>query len=251
MKTLILATSVAAALLLPSVLPSVASADMGDPPPAPTIGEHEESRKFMSTGLSMGGLILEDPNIAAGYGEIPGLMPRLSIGFIPWSKFLHFEIRATLAFSILEGSQRVVSTGEESADSVGLSVFPLTMDLLFGIDIVDEQPVVPYGGFGIAWTPWRETERDPDAFGVAALGDLIHRGDRFGFNAFFGAAILLDTAEPQRASRLDVKSGVNDAYFIVEGRRSNVNLQLQNGAWNQDGLDFSGWSFHLGIKLVY
>jgi hypothetical protein len=194
---------------------------------------------------------LPDSNIVAGYGEIPAFMPRLSFGFIPWSKFVHFEIRATMAFAILEGSQRVVSTGAESADAVGLSYFPLTLDLLFGVDIIDEQPVVPFGGVGIAWTPWRETERDADGFGVGALGDLIHRGDRFGWDLFFGGAFLMDVLEPARAGRLDAKAGVNDSYFVVEARRSKVKLQLQDGAWNEDGLDFSGWSFHLGVKLVY
>jgi hypothetical protein len=242
---------IALATALSLLLPAAASAAPGDPPPAPTIGKHDESPKFMSTGITFGGMSLQDPNIVAGYGEVPGFMPRLSLGIIPWSEFIHFEIRATLAFAILDGSQRIVSTGAESADAVGLSIFPITLDLLFGVDIFDEQPVVPYGGIGIAWTPWRETERDADAFGLAALGDLIHRGDRFGFNAFFGGAFLLDAIEPARAARLDAKAGVNDSYFVVEARRSNVNLQLQNGAWNEDGLDFSGWSFHLGVKLVY
>ena len=241
MKTLLLS----AALLLP------ATAALGGPPPAPTIGKHEESPKFVSTGISFGGMSLQDTNIVSSYGETPALMPRLEFGLIPWSTYIHFEVRATMAFGILEGSQRVVSTGAESADSVGLTIFPLTLDLLLGIDIIDEQPIVPYGGVGIAWTPWNEKERDPDAFGPGALGDLIGNGDRFGFNVFFGGAFLMDVVEPKRAGRLDAKAGINDAYFVVEGRRSWVKSQMQDGAWDRTGLDFSGWSFHLGVKLVY
>jgi hypothetical protein len=247
MNTSLLATSLALSLLLPAA----ASAGVGDPPPAPTIGKHEESPKFMSAGITFGGMAFQDENITAGYGEAPGFLPRLSIGVIPWSKFVHFEIRTTLAFTILEGSQRVVSTGATSADNVGLSVFPLTVDLLLGVDIVDEQPVVPYGGIGIAWSPWRETERDDELFGPGALGELIGRGDRFGFNAFFGGAFLLDVVEPERAGRLDAKAGVNDSYLVVEGRWNRARLQLQDGEWDESGLDFSGWSFHVGVKLTY
>ena len=247
MKTLLVATPIALSLLLPGI----AAADLGDPLPAPTIGKHEESAKFLSTGLTFGGMVLQDPNIIAGYGTVPAMVPRLSFGVIPWSRFVHVEIRATLSFGILDGTQRVVSTGAASADTVGLSIFPLTLDLLLGIDIIDEQPVVPYGGIGIAWTPWRETERDADSFGPAALGDLLQKGDRFGWNAFFGGAFLMDVVEPARASRLDAKAGINDAYFVAEGRWSSVKSQLRDGAWDTSGLDFSGWSFHLGVKLVY
>ncbi len=234
------------------LLPATASADIGDPPPAPTIGKHEESPKLLSTGVTFGGMSLKDSNIVASYGEAPAFLPRLEFGLIPWSRFVHVEVRATMAFGILQGSQRVVSTGEESADSIGLSLFPLTLDILLGVDIIDEQPIVPYGGVGIAWTPWNEKERDPDGFGPGALStDVIGNGDRFGINAFFGGAFLLDGIEPKRAGRLDAKAGVNDTFFVIEGRRSWVKSQLQDGAWDTSGLDFSGWSFHLGVKLHY
>ncbi|GEM_PF-2003813 len=244
MKTFLIAVAL--------LLPATAVAEIGDPPPKPTIGEHEESPKFLSTGFTFGGFSITDEDIVSSYTDAPAFLPRLEFGLIPWSRFVHIEIRATLAFGILEGSQRVVSTGAESADSIGLSVFPLTLDLLLGLDIIDEQPVVPYGGVGIAWTPWNEKERDPDGFGPGALGtEVIGRGDRFGVNAFFGGAFLLDRFEPKRAGRLDAKAGVNDTYFVIEGRRSWVKSQLQDGAWDTSGLDFSGWSFHLGVKLHY
>ena len=115
-------------------------------------------------------------------------------------------------------------------------------DLSVGVDIADEQPVVPYGGIGLVWTLWREHE---------AGGGDEWTGYRLGYNAFFGAALLLDRIEQRRARQVDASTGVNDAFLTLEGRFSKVDSEFEDGDLVKGSLDFSGWSFLAGIKLVY
>jgi len=202
----------------------------------------EESKKRFQMGLSFGAFWLEDSDIQSVYGSKGRFMPKLSIGFVPLSKYVHIETNFTIGFLQFQGSEVFVSSGDSSADSVWMTVFPLGFDLSIGIDIAEEQPVVPYGGVGFALTLWREHESgDGDSWS----------GDRFGYSGFFGLAVLLDRFEPARSRRLDASSGINDAFFSFEGRYSDVSRQVRDGEISTEGLAFGGWSFTAGLKLVY
>lgn len=223
-------------LLLALLLPATASAaeDMEQPPP--------ESKKMFTTSLNFGGTWLEDTNIQAIYGSTGRFFTKLTFGFVPLSKYVHLEIDVSLAFSQFSGEQVFVDTGAGSADKVMMTLFPLTVDLLVGIDIADEQPVVPYGGIGFNYTLWRENEHG---------GGQEWSGDKLGLSGFFGAAFLLDIIEKSRSRALDAATGINDAYITLEGRYRKVDGQIVDGALSTDGLSFSGWSFTGGVKLVY
>lgn len=202
----------------------------------------EESKKRFQMGLSFGAFWLEDSDIQSVYGSKGRFMPKLSIGFVPLSKYVHIETNFTIGFLQFQGSEVFVSSGDSSADSVWMTVFPLGFDLSIGIDIAEEQPVVPYGGVGFALTLWREHESG---------GGDSWSGDRFGYSGFFGLAVLLDRFEPARSRRLDASSGINDAFFSFEGRYSDVSRQVRDGEISTEGLAFGGWSFTAGLKLVY
>jgi hypothetical protein len=202
----------------------------------------EESKKRFQVGLSFGAFWLEDSDIQSVYGSKGRFMPKLSIGFVPLSKYVHIETNFTIGFLQFQGSKAFVSSGDSSADNVWMTVFPLGFDLSIGIDIAEEQPVVPYGGVGFALTLWREHESDD--------GDSWS-GDRFGYSGFFGLAVLLDRFEPARSRRLDSSTGINDVYFSFEGRYSDVSRQVRDGEISTEGLAFGGWSFTAGLKFVY
>jgi len=201
-----------------------------------------ESAKWFTTSLSFGSFWLADENIQASYTDSGKFITKLNVGFVPWSRYVHTEISLGVGFLQFPGKAQFISTGGSSADSVMLTMFPLSVDLLVGIDIVEEQPVVPYGGVGLAWTLWRENETGGGAEWV---------GDRMGGSAFFGVGLLLDRLEPARAARVDAKTGINDSYVTIEGRYSKIESQLRDGEWQTDGLKFSGWSLHVGLKLAY
>lgn len=202
----------------------------------------EESPQHFQTELSFGAFWLQDEDIQSVYGDQGRFMPRLSIGFVPWSKVFHIETNFSIGFLQFQGSELFVSTGTASADKIWMTIFPIAVDLLIGIDIAYEQPVVPYGGIGFALTLWREHETgDGESWS----------GDRFGYSGFFGLAVLLDMFERHRARRLDAATGINDAFLTFEGRYSDVKTQVRDGTPSTEGLHFGGWSFSAGIKLVY
>ena len=204
--------------------------------------ERIESPKTFVTSLNFGAFWFQDENIQASYQDKGKFLSRLSFGVVPWSRYIHVEVDLSLSFLQFEGDATFVATGESSADSVMLTLFPLNLDLLVGVDIAKEQPVVPYGGIGAALTLWRENETG---------GGEQWTGDRLGFNGIFGLALLLDRIEPRRAAEVDATTGINDSFLTLEGRYAQVEAQLKDGEWNSDGLGFSGWSFQAGLKLVY
>lgn len=205
-----------------------------------------ESPKFASTSISLGMMNFADETITSTYGKAPRFYPRITVGLVPWSKYVHVEVNGSFGFIQVEGSEQFLSGAGASADTAWLTVVPLQLDLLVGIDIAEEQPVVPYGGVGLAMALWREATN-----GGANCGDTgVYCGNRYGGTAFFGAAMLLDRIEPQRAHKLDARSGINDAYFTAEGRFSDISLIAEDGAFKREGLRWGGWSLHFGIKLV-
>ena len=224
----------ALALLLPASAP--AQEPMGKDDASP------ESKKMFTTSLNFGGLFLDDTNIQAIYGSQGRFYTQLTFGIVPLSKYVHIEVDVSLAFSQFSGQQVFVETGAGSADKVMLTLFPITVDLLVGVDIAEEQPVVPYGGIGFNYTLWRENEHG---------GGQEWAGDKLGWSGFFGAAFLLDVIEKHRSRALDASTGINDAYLTFEGRYRQVDGQIVDGVLNTDGLGFGGWSVQGGVKLVY
>ncbi len=201
-----------------------------------------ESKKVFSASMSLGALMLEDTNIQSSYTDMGQFLAKLTLGVVPWSKYVHVEVNLGFGFSEFTGSQTFVSSSESSVDGVKMTVLPLSLDLLVGVDIFDEQPIVPFGGIGLAWTAWTEAEVE---------GDSTWNGYRLGPNYFFGAAILLDGIERVRSRKLDADMGINDAYLTVEGRYSGATLTRESGEWSDEGLSFAGWSVTGGLKIVF
>lgn len=225
-------TSLLLAVLL--LLPALAQA-------APKL-ESDESRKLFTTSINFGGAFFDDSNIQDIYGSGGMFFPNLTLGLVPWSKFVHVEIDVGLSFVQFQGAQRFVTGGGGSADKVQMTVLPIMVDLLVGVDIVDEQPVVPYGGIGLNYTLFKEESLSSSA---------EWSGDKIGYSVFFGGAFLLDVLEVTRSRTLDATTGINDVFLTVEGRYRDVKTQIRDGVAYTDGLTFGGWSIRAGIKLVY
>jgi len=202
----------------------------------------EESPKWLTTGMDFGAFWLNDENIQSTYSGSGKFVTRLTVGFVPWSRYIHIELAGRIGFLQFLGSQSFVATGEGSADKVMMTIFPINVDLTVGVDIVHEQPIVPYGGIGFAATLWREHETG---------GGDEWTGDRLGYNVFFGGRFLLDAVDKNRAALLDITTGINDAFITVEGRWADVKTQFQDGEPTTDGLGFGGWSIHAGLLLAY
>lgn len=216
-----------------SFLPSQALAD-------DAIKAFDESPQVMNAGLGFGWHFFQDDAFTGLYGEKGRFMTKLQVGVVPWSKYVHVEVNASVSFTQFTGSAQFASGGA-SADEVMFTLFPLGLDLLVGIDIVPEQPVVPYGGIGLNYTNFRENETG---------GGVSSPGYRFGPSAFFGAAFLLDWLERSRAAEVDSKAGINDAFFTLEGRFNGLQSNFVDGVLTPDSFSLSSWQMIMGIKLV-
>lgn len=205
--------------------------------------EELESPKYLNAGWAFGGLWLQSDAVQQVYGKAGKFMPKLQIGAVPWSQYAHVEVNFGFSYVAPGGAQIFLDgdgAGSSSADEITLNVFAMNLDLLVGLDLVYEQPVVPYGGVGIVWAPWREHD----------AGSTEYRGVKLGGNVFFGGAILLDWIERERASRVDASTGINDAFLTIEGRYTKANSALVDGQLKSTGLDLSSWALLVGIKLV-
>jgi hypothetical protein len=222
------------ALLLLLSLPAVAHAA-----DAKTIPE--ESPKRVNAEVRFGGLFLQDDNLQASYGTGGEFFTTVEVGLVPWSKYVHLEIDFSFGFSQFKGTQSFIDGGS-SADQTMMTFFPLGVDLTVGLDLVYEQPVMPYGGVGFNLTPWRENN-------LESSGEWS--GVKFGPQVFFGGAFLLDVIEPTRSRALDAASGINDVYLTVEGRYRNLQTSVQSGVVNNQGLNLGGWSVSGGLKFVF
>ncbi len=217
-------------------VPAAASAQIQDTP-------YEETPKWFTTSLNFGAIWFSDEQLEPTYGDQARFLSKLTFGFVPWSKYVHVELDIGAGFQQYTGSQVFVDDGDESTGStMMMTIFPLNVDLLVGIDLFHEQPIVPYGGIGAAMAWWRENETG---------GGDKYTGYRLGFNTFFGLQFLLDALEKSRAQHLDVSTGINDAYVTVEGRWSEIKTGFDQGTATTDGLHFGGWSVLGGLKLVY
>lgn len=202
----------------------------------------DESPQIANAGFALSGIFFKDPNIQAAYGTQGRFLTTVQVGLVPWSRYVHLETNLTFGFSQFKGAQVFVDGGSASADTTMMTLFPLGGDLLVGLDLVPEQPVVPYGGVGFQLMPWRENALE--------TGEQWS-GVRFGGAVFFGGAVLLDALEPRRASRLDASTGINDVYLTFEGRFRKVDAAMIGGVLNTSGLDFSGWTASGGLKFVF
>lgn len=134
----------------------------------------------------------------------------------------------------------VTEDGQESDEHDMLTALPVTAGLNLRLDVFDNQILVPSAGAGGDVWLWRENWYvNPDVGGEGKIS-----GGKYGWHWNASLQLLLDAFEPNRASRLQARSGIDDSYLVFEYRSQTV------GEW-QSGLQFSGTAWSLGIKVNY
>lgn len=146
-----------------------------------------------------------------------------------------------LSYQRVEGDLDV-SPGERTM----LTQFPFAISLVGRAHILDEQPAVPFVGYGWDYVLWSE-KWDND---VGTKDSLT--GAKFGTHLSLGVDLLLDLIQPGRASFLEAQTGINDSWLTLEWRRQRIDARSR--PWSgrtvePDRLDFSGDAFLLGLKL--
>lgn len=121
---------------------------------------------------------------------------------------------------------RVLSTGEYSADSTTLRLIPLSLSLVYRFDLPWERwkiPLVPYGKVGFDYAIWSITNGNGDVPQDPSGG--MGRGGTLGWHGAVGLALVLDFLDPVSAVQFDVDMGVN-----------RTSLFLEMGHWAINGL---------------
>ena len=180
-----------------------------------------ESPKWATFQLG-GGVYLPDTDLIKNvYGDVN------AAGDLRVSALLFsiLDVGASVGFQQWSGNGVGVSDGTESDDLFRLTTIPITATALARLDILREQPVVPYAGGGFVFVDYNERD---------VYADNTIRGNDTGAVALGGVMILLDMLEPGRAADLDRYWGVNDVY---------LDLQATRFIFDDQGLDLSGWRF--------
>ena len=106
-----------------------------------------------------------------------------------------------------------------------------TSSATFRLDVLPEQPIVPFAGIGYDYWLWEE----------AWTGGGEMSGGKSGSHTTLGVNLLLDIFQPSRADRLRAASGITDSYISIEWRNQVIG--------DDSGLSFSGDAVLFGLKL--
>lgn len=146
------------------------------------------------------------------------------------------------------GSETSDEEEESSGEVVDLTLFDFSLGLAYRLDYFDEQPLVPYVTAGLSGDVVNLTDTTyvDDALPETALGH------RLGVYAGGGLEVLLDTFGPARAADLELSSGINDSYFVLDARYVWKDRYLESGAMNTTSvLAFYGWQVTGGLKFDF
>ncbi len=236
-----LAALAVAALTTSSVARAQDAEDDGGPPSTRPRGLSRFDRDVTSAWGNFtfdgGSYAYKDATIQSIYGQ-RGVDFRVSAGV---QLFRYAEVNVGVGLITKKGFT-VDSTGQTSAEYTRLQMAPFSLDARLRLHVIDEQPVVPFGGVGVDWVFWRETPLDADKVPVAA-GRIV--GSKLGWHWDAGVNILLDTFAPNRASELEARSGINDTWLTIQYRRQIV------GKTGDAGLDLDGWTLSGGLKIDF
>lgn len=140
------------------------------------------------------------------------------------------------------------TTGELSGTLADISLFTLGLGLGYRFDYFDEQPLVPYVAVGLSGSliPISSSAVAEDELEEQALGH------RVGVYAGGGLEILLDTFSPARAADLELSSGINDTFVVIDARYGWQNQYVEAAALQTtDKLVFEGWQVTAGLKFDF
>ncbi len=240
--------SLFALLALTALSPRTASAAF--------LEEKDESHKWGTLSFGPRFFLFDQEEYREVYSDTGlGTAFQLQAGWVPIARYVSVELEFGLGILRKGGTAVNLETGEEGADRVLLTLFPLSMGLVVGLDPVREFPVVPFGRVGLEVIPWKEHDAEvviPKE--DSPIGEILKEGDgssidlsgvEWTAHVGFGLQLLLDRLEPARAGILDARAGINDTWLVVEARRS-----FSLGA-SSEGIDLASWSILGTVKFAY
>lgn len=174
---------------------------------------------------------VEDPNITRVMGDSGNDVLWMEVGpyILP-----QVEVSAGLGW-FQEIGNPILESGGRSDDNVELTALPLSLNVNLRGDFWKNQPIVPTVGASVEMWNWRQ---DP------YNGTSTLTGTKTGWSWNAGLQFLLDRLDPSAASKLRVRSGIDDTYLTVTYRDQTIGE-------NATGLYYSGSVIGIGLKLDF
>jgi hypothetical protein len=221
------APAAAAGLLLVLSLPAQAQSEW------PQAVKGWSQIKGQTFEIRYGPITFEDEAITSVFGDEGNNMTMIQFGPTIYDLV---EIKGSIGYFHGEAT-RVSASGASSSQEDALNLYPVALDITGRLDVLPEQPVVPFAGAGVDYFFWREVWE-----GSGGGGDGTIKGGKPGWHQTYGAHILLDTFDQPRASRLQAVTGITDSYITVEYRTQKIGEELS-------GLKFSAETLTFGLKF--
>jgi uncharacterized protein (TIGR03382 family) len=199
----------------------------------PQSGKTWSEIKGQTFELRYGPMSFKDDSITSIFGDEGHNLIMMQFG--P-TIFDLVELKGSIGYFHGEAT-RVSASGASSSQEDYLNLYPVAVDLTGRLDIIPEQPVIPFAGVGLDYFFWREIWEGSSG----GSRDEIS-GGKPGWHKTYGAHILLDTFDQRRASKLQAVSGITDSYITVEYR-------VQEVGEDQTGIKFSAETLSFGLKF--
>ena len=188
-----------------------------------------------SMQLSVSSLGLADENIEAVYGDRAMLVIH---GQASLQAFRVLQLDAGMG-ALRKAGTMVTAELVPGDEEAKLTLVPLSLGVTARLDLIDGQPIVPYGAVALDYWLWREREGSIDPtnpFELEAIG-----GGKPGYHYALGVNLLLDWLDPRGASESGAVWDVDDTYLSVEWRRDSM--------FATEGLSFAGNTLTVGVKV--
>ncbi len=174
---------------------------------------------------------MDDPNINKVMGDTPNEVLWLEVGphLLP-----QVEVTAGMGW-FQEIGNAVLSSGGTSDDNVMITALPFNLNLNLRADFAKNQVIVPAVGASFEVWPWKQEPY---------RGSSKISGMKTGWSWNAGVQLLLDRVDPRAASKLRVRTGIEDTYLTISYRAQ----EIGNAS---EGLVYSGSVIGFGLKLDY
>ncbi len=195
----------------------------------PSVSAALETR--FTSELRGGAVMFYEDEFEDFFGEEFFPMGRYVMGV---SMIPNLELNLSVGGMFLEGDALGQEAGDESGEEFEFWIVPVQLGLTYRFDFTEEQLLVPWiTGGGDYWFFGEDNEFEDDV-----------KGDKTGYHAGGGVAILLDALEPPAAKRMENLWGVHDTFITISGEWTQMTDE-------DEGIDFSNVQYSGGLMFVF
>lgn len=186
-----------------------------------------DEQKGLSVGFCYGQLEPASDRWKDIYGAERTTNFRLSMGY-GFSRTFGAEIGA--GYLQKDGRGKAVSGGESGVETAFQSA-PVDITVVYRLDYLPKQLIVPHIGAGVSYNLYWEKIKDGREL----------KGGMWGHHATGGIRLLLDRFDKGSASGLEEGYGIKKTYLTIGATHSVIN------DFGREDVDLGGWNYQIGL----